>query len=192
MNRARGVMTTTIPAETFAHIEQTGPKIDQYWLIDRGAGEGARYAIIDVEGVFHAPTTGLFEVLDVFHDRAYVTSVERVVDAVKDGEQRDLADVVRVFGARLESNFWQAHAWATENRGPVLEGGIQIDIKECKHQGHTKSGNPYYKITTTDGQSYLTERDSACNWAIVTGRTGTARILVGNANYVYGFEYIDA
>lgn len=110
--RTRGTMTTLIPSTAFAALEQSGVKIEQTFLMDRGEGEGPRYAIINTEGVTHAPTDGLFHVLNVWRDASYAVSVERIVKESQGGEQWDLADVVRTFGDRLESNFSQARRWA--------------------------------------------------------------------------------
>lgn len=74
---------------------------------------------------------------------------------------------------------------------PKRDNWKRITIASCEHQGHTKNGNPHYKITTTDGRVYFTGRDSACNWSIVNGRTGTARIKVEPSSHIYAFEYID-
>lgn len=111
-NRARGVIATKIPAETFAAFAAVGVQMEEVWLIDRGEGEGARYAIINTEGVTHAPKDGLFRVLNAWRDAEYAVSVDRIVEAAKNGAQEDLADVVRTFGDRLESNFSLARRWA--------------------------------------------------------------------------------
>ena len=110
--RTRGTMVTEVPQSAFAALESTGVRIDTYYLIDRGEGEGARYALVDTEGVTRLPSNGLFHVLNDWRDAAYAVSVERIVAETVGGVQDDLADVVRTFGDRLEFNFSSARRWA--------------------------------------------------------------------------------
>ena len=110
--RTRGTMTTEVPQSAFAALESTGVQIDTYYLIDRGQGEGDRYALVDTEGVVRLPIDGLFYVLNAWRDTEYVVSAERIVEETVGGVQTDLADVVRTFGDRLESNFSRARRWA--------------------------------------------------------------------------------
>lgn len=110
--RTRGTMVTEVPQSAFAAYEVVGVRMDAYYLIDRGEGEGARYALVDTEGVTHIETNGMFYVLNAWRDAEYAVSAERIVEATVGGVQDDLADVVRAFGARLESNFSLARRWA--------------------------------------------------------------------------------
>lgn len=111
--RTRGVIVTEVPQSAFAALEAVGNRIDTYYLIDRGEGDGPRYGLIDTEGVTRTPVNGLFHVLSAWRDAEYAVSAERIVEDTKGGEEHDLADVVRTFGDRLESNFSRARRWAT-------------------------------------------------------------------------------
>lgn len=111
-NRTRGTMVTEVPQSAFAAFQAVGVQMDSYHLLDRGEGEGARYALVDTEGVAHIETDGLFYVLNAWRDTEYAVSVERIVEEAQGGAQDDLADIVRTFGSRLESNFSQARRWA--------------------------------------------------------------------------------
>lgn len=111
--RTRGTIVREVPSSAFAALESTGVRIDTYYLIDRGEGEEPRYGLIDTEGVVHIPNSdGLVYVLSAWRDAEYAVSIERIAEDTKDGEEHDLADVVRVFGDRLESNFSRARRWA--------------------------------------------------------------------------------
>lgn len=118
--RTRGITATLIPdpalrAAIGAHLGLDADKIqpEQTWLIDRGEGEGPRYAITGTEGVGHAPTDAdPFEVCTLHLDGFYRVPVAALVAAADGGETWDLADVVRSFGARLEGNFRSLHRWA--------------------------------------------------------------------------------
>ena len=100
-NRTRGTMVRPIPTEKLAEAvanhnewDVAGIKLDAVWLIDRGEGEGPRYAIIDTEGVYHAPEVGPFYVLSQWRDAQYPVPVQDVVSIA--GEPTDdLADIVR-------------------------------------------------------------------------------------------------
>ena len=117
-NRTRGTMVRPIPTKKLAEAiaEYNGwdvaeIKPDTIWLIDRGEGEGPRYAIIDTEGVYHAPEIGPFYALSQWRDAQYPVPVQDVVSIA--GEPTDdLADVVRTFGDRLEANYSMARRWA--------------------------------------------------------------------------------
>src|SRR5699024_657631 len=78
---------------------------EQTWLIARGEGDSPRYAITNTEGVTHMPSEGPFEVYDSWRTALYPIPVEALVEAARGGETWDLADVVRVYGHRLEINF---------------------------------------------------------------------------------------
>ena len=118
--RTRGITATLIPdhalrAAIGPHLGIDADKIqpEQTWLIDRGEGDGPRYAITGTEGVGHAPAAGdPFEVYTLHLDGLYRTPVAALVVAADGGEAWDLADVVRTFGARLEGNFRSLHRWA--------------------------------------------------------------------------------
>jgi len=118
--RTRGITATLVPdhvlrAAIGAHLGLGADEIqpEQAWLIDRGEGDGPRYAITGTEGVGHAPTDGdPFEVCTLHLDGFYRIPVAALVTAADGGETWDLADVVRSFGARLEGNFRSLHRWA--------------------------------------------------------------------------------
>lgn len=118
--RTRGITAALIPdhalrATIGAHLGLDTDEIqpEQTWLIDRGKGDGPRYAITGTEGVGHAPTDGdPFEVCTLHLDGFYRIPIAALVTAADGGETWDLADVVRTFGARLEGNFRSLHRWA--------------------------------------------------------------------------------
>lgn len=118
--RTRGITATLIPdhalrAAIGSHLGIDADEIqpEQTWLIDRGEGDGPRYAITATEGVGHAPAAGdPFEVCTRYLDGFYRIPVAALVAVADGGEAWDLADVVRTFGARLEGNFRSLHRWA--------------------------------------------------------------------------------
>lgn len=120
ITRTRGITATLIPEPALRAAISANLGIDadeiqpeRTWLIDRGEGDGPRYAITGTEGVGHAPAAGdPFEVYTLHLDGLYRTPVAALVVAADGGEAWDLADVVRTFGARLEGNFRSLHRWA--------------------------------------------------------------------------------
>lgn len=120
--RTRGVIATEIPADALAvviadhaRIEPHEVRAEQTFLLDRGESKSPRYAIVNTQGVGQAEPEGgkPFEVYTECLSGLYAAPVDKLAEAAKGGEEHDLADVVSVFGARLESNFRLWKEWAT-------------------------------------------------------------------------------
>jgi hypothetical protein len=102
-NRQRGISLVPMPEAV------NGPMGDEYALLVRSDGA---MRMVHYEGVAYEVTDEKpwrwndYAPCDVFSPEELM----RVVAGIE--ERVDLADWVRVFGARLESNFWQIVRWA--------------------------------------------------------------------------------
>lgn len=124
MQRERGIETIEVPAAKLNQLiaDEVGCSIEeidaeQTFLIDRGEKyfPFARYAVINTEGVGQEEPDGgyEFEVYTQHRDGFYLAPQKQLIEAAQGGQKHDLADVIRVFGSRLESNFSTWRAWAT-------------------------------------------------------------------------------
>jgi hypothetical protein len=101
-SRQRGVTLVPMPEAV------NGPAADEYALLVRPDGA---MRMVHYEGVAYEVTDEKpwrwndYAPCDVFSPEELRSLVEGI------GERVDLADWVRVFGARLESNFWQIVGW---------------------------------------------------------------------------------
>lgn len=107
-SRPRGVTVWPMPEPV------TGP-FSEYALLVRDNSEGLAVRMVHTEGVAYLVTDEKPWTWND-HDESVpkFTPSELIDMAAKVSEGVDLADWVRTFGARLESNFYQAYAWATE------------------------------------------------------------------------------
>lgn len=121
-NRTRGTIAIEIPRSALkaliaekAGIEAKEVRPEQTFLLDRGEGLYPRYAIVNTEGVGQVePDEGApFQVYTETLDGYYLAPADKLVAAASEGWPHDLADVIRTFGARLESNFHLWQEWAT-------------------------------------------------------------------------------
>lgn len=106
--RPRGVIGYRMPEEV------CGP-IDRYALFFRRSAEhGVEIRMVHYEGVAYSVTREKPWKWTDFAPDAPSWNMAELMALASDTEAVDLADWVRTFGARLESNFAQIYDWATE------------------------------------------------------------------------------
>jgi hypothetical protein len=114
VNRPRGVTVYPMPERV------TGP-FERYAVVFREVGGVTEARMVHSEGVSYLVTDDKPWVWNDYADDCPSYSVNDLRLVVLGGPDGvDLADWVRTFGARLESNFHQIHQWATE---PGQENG---------------------------------------------------------------------
>lgn len=103
-NRVRGIMVCPMPPEV------SGP-YDAYALLMRADGE---LRMVHSEGVAYSVTADKPWRWNDYSDTCPTFTVSELVALAFNPQPVDLADWVRTFGARLESNFGQIVRWYRE------------------------------------------------------------------------------
>lgn len=106
-DRPRGVMIWPMPEEV------CGP-FDRYALAVRDNSEGVQCRMVHTEGVAYLVTEEKPWQWNDYDPNAKVFTMQDLRDRIDPANGVDLADWVRNFGARLESNFRQVYAWINE------------------------------------------------------------------------------
>jgi hypothetical protein len=104
-SRPRGTVAYKMPEEV------TGP-FDSYALLVRDTAEGVQCRMVHTEGVAYLVTDEKPWVWNDYDKSVRPWTVPELLACITDDNEVDLADWVRTFGARLESNFYQAWQWA--------------------------------------------------------------------------------
>jgi hypothetical protein len=104
--RPRGVVAWIMPESV------TGP--DQYALVIRDKSEGLEARMVHTEGVAYLVTSEKPWTWNDYDPNCPKFSIDDLVKIASSAKGIDLADWVRSFGHRLESNFFQVYAWANE------------------------------------------------------------------------------
>lgn len=106
-SRARGVIVYVMPQEV------CGPS-DRYALLVREGQTGPELRMVHYQGVSYLVNEEKPWVWTDYNPDVKKWTVDELLALKKDARPVDLADWISVFGARLESNFYQTYCWATE------------------------------------------------------------------------------
>lgn len=106
-DRPRGTIAYRMPEEV------CGP-IDRYALLVRDTGDAVECMMLHYEGVGYLVTREKPWRWNDFDPEAQVWNMAELMALATEDNAVDIADWVRTFGARLESNFRQAYGWANQ------------------------------------------------------------------------------
>lgn len=107
-NRPRGTLVYPMPPEV------NGPLGDHYALVLRDTSEGLQARMVHTEGVAYLVTADKPWCWTDYDPSQPTFTMDELINLIDVSKETDLADWVRTFGARLETNFAMVYAWANE------------------------------------------------------------------------------
>lgn len=154
-DRPRGVLVYPMPEEV------CGP-FDRYALAVRDINGELELRMVHTEGVAYLVKNDKPWTWNDYDPSQRLYTVEELMELVDSTVAVDLADWVRQFGARLESNFYQVYAWCNEE--PKSSSTACPHTEEqagrvgyylawvCSECGHIeKTGTNLSRFTSTSG-----------------------------------------